>query len=67
MLAITGAIMADRFERWDEGALHVKLALVAAAVGLILWHIRRPGKHAIEAVVLVLSVAIVALGVTIAH
>ena len=67
VLAITGAIMADRFARWDEGALHVKLALVAATVGLILWHVARPGRHAIEAVVLLLSVAIVALGVTIAH
>ena len=67
VLAVTGAAMAGRFERWGEGTLHVKLALVALVVGLVAWHMRRPGQHAIEGVVFVVSLAIVVLGVTLAH
>ena len=67
VLALTGAAMAGRFDRWDEGTLHVKLALVAFVVGLVAWHTRRPGHHAIEGLVFVVSLAIVVLGVTLAH
>ena len=67
VLAATGAAMAGRFERWGEGTLHIKLALVALVVGLVAWHMRRPGQHAIEGVVFVVSLAIVVLGVTLAH
>jgi uncharacterized membrane protein len=67
VLAATGMSLAARFDRWDSGLLHVKLALVAAAVGLLLWHIRRPKAHAIEGLVFVVSIAIVALGVELAH
>jgi putative copper export protein len=67
VLAVTGAAMAGRFERWGEGTLHVKLALVALVVGLVAWHIRRPGHHAIEGVVFLVSLAIVVLGVRLTH
>jgi uncharacterized membrane protein len=67
VLAATGAAMAGRFDRWSDGTLHVKLGLVALVTGLILWHTRRPGQHAIEGVVFVVSVVIVVLGVTLAH
>lgn len=67
VLAITGAAMAGRFDRWGESALHVKLALVALVVGLVAWHARRPEQHAIEGVVFVVSLVIVVLGVTLAH
>jgi uncharacterized membrane protein len=67
VLVLTGAAMAGRFERWDEGTLHVKLALVALVFGLVLWHMRRPGRHGIEGVVFLVSLAIVVLGVGLAH
>ncbi len=67
VLLPTGAAMADRFGLWDAERLHVKLALVAVAGLLILWHLRRPGQHWIEGAVFVVSLAIVWLGVTLAH
>jgi hypothetical protein len=59
--------MAADADRWDDGTLHVKLALVAAVVGLVLWHMRRPQQHAAEGAVFVVSIAIVVLGVELAH
>lgn len=67
VLALTGAAMAGRFDRWGDGTLHVKLALVALVFALVLWHTRRPGRHGIEGVIFLVSLAIVALGVTLAH
>jgi uncharacterized membrane protein len=67
VLLATGAAMADRFGRWEDGTLHVKLALVAVAGGLVLWHMRRPNQHWIEGAVFVVSLAIVWLGVALAH
>jgi len=67
VLLITGAAMAGHFQIWGEGRLHVKLALVAVAGLLILWHMRRPQQHWIEGLVFVLSLAIVWLGVAISH
>ena len=67
VLAITGALMAGEYDRWDEGALHVKLGLVALTVVLIAAHARRPTWHALEGLVFLASLAIVHLGVTIAH
>ncbi len=45
----------------------MKLALVAAVAVLILLHMRRPTMHALEGGVFVLSLAIVWLGVSLAH
>jgi uncharacterized membrane protein len=67
VLAATGAAMAGHFERWGEGTLHVKLALVALVFALVLWHMRRPGRHGIEGVIFLVSLAIVVLGVSLAH
>lgn len=51
----------------DSGTLHAKLALVAAVAALVVWHIRRPQLHALEAGIFVGSLAIVWLGVSLAH
>lgn len=67
VLVATGSALADRGSRWDSGTLQVKLALVATVVGLIAWHMRRPGAHVIEGVVFVVSLAIVWLGLALAH
>lgn len=67
VLLATGAAMATEFERWDDPELQAKLILVALVGGLVLWHMRRPAQHAIEAAIFVVSLAIVWLGVTLAH
>ena len=67
VLIATGSVMASNGHRWDSGTLQVKLALVAATVLLIVWHMRRPGAHAIEGIVFLASVAIVWLGLALAH
>ena len=59
--------MASHYGDWEDGALHAKLALVVVAGGLIAWHMRRPQQHWIEGLVFVVSLAIVWLGVAIAH
>jgi uncharacterized membrane protein len=67
VLIATGIAMAGHFQVWGEGKLHVKLALVALAGLLILWHMRRPQQRWIEGLVFVLSLAIVWLGVALSH
>jgi putative copper export protein len=67
VLLATGAALATEFDRWDDTELQVKLVLVGIVGGLVLWHMRRPAQHAIEAAIFVLSLAIVWLGVSIAH
>ena len=67
VLAVTGAIMAGHYDRWDEGTLHLKLALVVLAAALIVAHTRRPTWHALEGAVFVVSLVIVWLGVELAH
>jgi uncharacterized membrane protein len=67
LLIATGAAMASEFERWDDSELQAKLVLVAVVGLLVAWHIRRPTWHAIEAAIFVISLAIVWLGVSLAH
>ena len=67
VLLATGVALADHFDRWDEGTLHVKLALVVAVTGLVVWHVRRPTLHALEGAIFLASLAIVWLGVALAH
>jgi hypothetical protein len=44
----------------------VKLGLVVAGA-LIVWHLRRPGAHAIEGLVFLVSLGIAWLGLSLAH
>jgi uncharacterized membrane protein len=67
VLVATGSALAGRLGRWDDPLLHAKLGLVALATVLVLWHVRRPGRHWIEGLVLLVSLAIVWLGVALAH
>jgi uncharacterized membrane protein len=67
VLLVTGAAMASHYGDWDERALQVKLGLVATAAVLVVAHMRRPQAHALEGLVFLLSLAIVWLGVAIAH
>lgn len=67
VLIVTGAAMAEHYSRWSSGTLQVKLALVAFTAVLVVWHMRRPQQHAIEGLVFVTSLAIVWLGIALAH
>jgi putative copper export protein len=67
VLIATGSAMASHFGDWSRGTLHVKLALVALTGVLVLVHMRRPGDHWMEGVIFVASLAILWLGVALAH
>lgn len=67
VLLATGVALATHFDRWGDSTLHVKLALVGVVAGLVVWHIRRPTMHALEGAIFLLSLAIVWLGVSLAH
>jgi uncharacterized membrane protein len=67
VLIATGAALASHYHQWDSGTLHVKLALVAVVALLVVWHMRRPQMHALEGAIFVGSLAIVWLGVSLAH
>jgi uncharacterized membrane protein len=67
VLVATGASLASEYDQWDSGTLHVKLALVVVVALLVVWHMRRPQIHALEGAIFVGSLAIVWLGVSLAH
>jgi len=67
VLVATGAAMASHERLWDDGALHVKLGLVALVGALVVWHMRRPQQHALEGLIFLASLAIVWLGLDLAH
>ncbi len=67
VLLATGSAMASHFQLWSDGILQLKLSLVALVAVLLVWHMRRPTMHALEAAVFVLSLVIVWLGLTLAH
>jgi uncharacterized membrane protein len=67
VLIATGIPLASRFHQWGSTTLHVKLGLVAAVAGLVVWHIRRPQLHALEGAIFVGSLVVVWLGVSLAH
>ena len=67
VLLATGAALASEFGQWGNGTLHAKLALVALVAALIGWHLRRPELRALDGAIFVVSLAIVWLGVALAH
>jgi uncharacterized membrane protein len=67
VLVATGAAMASHYDKWGDSTLQAKLALVLVVAALTVWHMRRPSMHALEGAIFVLSLAIVWLGVTLAH
>jgi uncharacterized membrane protein len=67
VLLATGSAMAWHFHLWADGTLQLKLSLVALVVVLVVWHMRRPTMHALEAAVFVLSLVIVWLGLSLAQ
>jgi uncharacterized membrane protein len=67
VLLATGIPLASHFERWGDSVLQAKLALMAVAAVLIVWHMRSPARRELDAAIFLVSLAIVWLGVTLAH
>ena len=67
VLAGTGISMASHFHQWDRGTLHIKVALVIVVAVLVVWHIRRPQMHVLEAGIFIGSLAIAWFGASLAH
>ena len=67
VLVLTGAALATRFHQWGSVTLHAKLALVALVTGLIVWHMRRPDLRLLDGAIFIVSLAVVWLGVSLAH
>lgn len=67
VLLATGSAMATHFHLWSDGTLQLKLVLVALIGVLIGVHIRRPTLHALEGAVFLVSLAVVWLGLYLAH
>ena len=67
VLVATGSALATEFHQWGNGTLHAKLALVGAVAALIAWHLRRPELRALDGAIFLVSLAIVWLGVALAH
>jgi uncharacterized membrane protein len=66
-LVATGAAMAGHFGDWDSSTLQVKLGLVVLVGVLVAAHLRRPTNHALDGAIFLVSLAIVWLGVALAH
>lgn len=67
VLIATGGAMAGHYQDWSRSQLQIKLGLVVAVFALILIHAKRPTWHALEGIVFLLSLAIVWLGIDLAH
>jgi uncharacterized membrane protein len=67
VLLSTGIPLATHLHLWDDGTLQLKLALVALAGILIGWHVRRPERRELDAAIFLVSLAIVWLGLVLAH
>jgi uncharacterized membrane protein len=67
VLVATGAEMAQRGDRWGDATLHAKLGLLVVVGVLLALHVVAPGRRALSVAVFVLSLAISALGVALAH
>jgi uncharacterized membrane protein len=63
----TGTALADRGDRWGDPTLQLKLGLVGLVAVLVIWHMRRPTLHALEGAIFLVSLAIVWLGLSLAH
>jgi putative copper export protein len=67
VLIATGSAMAGHFQDWSRDELQLKLGLVGLVIVLVLVHSRRPTWHALEGAIFLASLAIVWLGVDLAH
>jgi putative copper export protein len=66
VLAASGAALASHEDRWGSSTLQLKIGLAALLVALALAHLRYPSAHALQGAILVVTLAVVWLGVRLA-
>jgi uncharacterized membrane protein len=66
VLLASGAALASHRHRWSDSTLQVKLGLVALVAVLLVAHVRRPASRALDGAILLVSLAVVYLGVRVA-
>jgi hypothetical protein len=67
VLLASGAAMASHYGLWSSGTLQLKLGLVATVMVLTAIHLRYPRAHALQVAILLATLAIVWLGLGLAH
>lgn len=67
VLVATGASMADRYGRWDDSVLQIKLMFVVLIGVLLALHLAAPTSRAVAIAVLGATLVTLWLGVTLAH
>jgi uncharacterized membrane protein len=67
VLVASGTALAFHLRLWSNHTFDAKLALVLIVCALLVWHIRRPDLHALEAIVFLLSLVIVWIGLYLAN
>jgi putative copper export protein len=67
VLLATGAAMASHYNLWGSTTLHLKLGLVVLVTALVAFHLRFGRAHVLQAVVFLVSLAIVWAGIDLAH
>jgi uncharacterized membrane protein len=67
VLLASGAAMASHYELWSSTTLQLKLGLVAAVMLLTAVHLRYPRAHLLQVTILMATLAIVWLGLDLAH
>jgi len=67
VLVATGVPLAFHEDAWGRGVLGAKLALVVVAAALVALHMRFPARRELDGLVFLVSLAIVWLGVDLAH
>jgi uncharacterized membrane protein SirB2 len=63
----TGVAMATHYDLWGSSTLQAKLGLVGLVLVLTLVHLRYPRLHPLQATIFVATLAIVWLGLDLAH
>jgi uncharacterized membrane protein len=66
LLVLTGWAMASHFDLWGSSTLQWKVALVGVLVALALLHLRFGKLHALQGLILLVTLVIVWLGLEIA-
>jgi uncharacterized membrane protein len=66
ILLLTGMAMADHYALWSSHTLQVKLVLIGVLIALTLIHLRFPRAHVLQAVIFLITLAIVWLGLDLA-
>jgi uncharacterized membrane protein len=66
ILAASGAALASHEHAWGSSTLQVKIGLVAVLVVLAAAHLRFPRVHALQGAILLVTLAVVWLGIRVA-